>query len=155
LFCSVNLWFCLDLLENTASEVYRVAPAHKNEEHRWDGFGGATSDDLLRCYESRTRLTRADIRRGADLWRAFKTGDHDTLRKLSVAHSPAFPYLKEVCEAAIDKDSTPAEIVRKIQAGGASNFSEIFVEFRRRAGVYGFGDSQVKGLIDAGRNRIG
>ena len=149
LFCSVNMWFCLDLLADTAADVYRVAPVHLNVEHRWDGFGGATGEILRRCFESRTRLTRDEIRLGADLWRAYKADDRDALRRLSAASSPAFPYLKEVCQAAIDKNSRPAEVIRQIQAGGASNFAEIFREFRHRAGVYGFGDGQVKALMDA------
>src|SRR5438552_1322160 len=108
------------------------------KEFRESGIGGET----LVCREC---LVEGDLS-GADLWRVYKTGDRDTLRRLSAATSPAFPYLQEVCEAAIDKDSKPAEIVRQIQAGGAASFSEIFREFRRRAGVYGFGDSQVKAL---------
>ena len=147
LFCSVNMWFCLDLLATTAADVYRVAPVYLDEAHRWDGFARAQSADMRRCFESRTKLTRDDIRLGADLWRAYKNSDRNALRKLSGASSPAFPYLKEVCEAAIEKDSRPAEIVAQIQRDGHSHFSEIFPEFRRRAGVYGFGDSQVKRLI--------
>jgi hypothetical protein len=149
LFCSVNMWFCLDLLANTAADVYRVAPIYRNEENRWDGFAGATSEDMQRCFESRAKLTLEDIRVGADLWRAYRLVDRDTLRRLSNTSSPAFPYLKEVCEAAIEIDSRPAEIIRQIQAVGGSTFEEIFPEFRRRAGVYGFGDGQVRRLIES------
>ena len=150
LFCSVNMWFCLDLLAQTSADVYRVAPVFRNEETRWDGFAGATARDMQRCFESRTRFTREDIRSGADLWRAFKAGDCDTLRRLSDISSPALPYLKEVCEAAIDKDSRPAEILRQIRTAGSSSFNEIFPECRSRAGVYGFGDTQVMRLMGNG-----
>jgi len=149
LFCSVNLWFCLDLLAKTTTEVYRVAPVHLDEVHRWDGFGGAQAADLTRCFEARTKLTREDIQLGADLWRAFKTGDRDALHRLSGASSPAFPCLKEVCEAALEKDWKPAAIVADIQRAGLSSLREVFPEFRRRASVYGFGDATVQRLMDS------
>jgi hypothetical protein len=147
LFCAVNMWFCCDLLATTAADVYRVAPIHLLTEKRWDGFGLATADEMRRCFESRTKFGHEDVRLGAGLWRAYKAGDRAALRSLSEASSEVFPYLREVCDAAIAKDSRPKEIIREIQAEGHSDFRQIFPEFRRRAGVYGYGDTQVQRLI--------
>jgi len=147
LFCAANMWFCLDLLSKTSAEVYRVEPIYRTATDRWEGFGGATADDMLRCFESRIKVTSDDIALGSALWQAFRSNDERSLSMLSDEVSPAFPYLKELCEAAIAKDTTPAAVVNQIKHDGIENFGEIFVEFRRRAGVFGYGDTQVKRLM--------
>lgn len=149
LFCSVNLWFCLDLLSSTEARVYRVAPSYRSYEDRWDGFGGADVETMRQCYARRTKLESADIRLGAELWQAFKSDDHAKLSQLSRLDIPAFPYLSEVCEAAIDKHERPAAIVRELRSNGTVELRDVFPEFRKRAGVYGYGDLQVKRLIES------
>ncbi|MEQ1924283.1 MAG: hypothetical protein ABL952_17420, partial [Pyrinomonadaceae bacterium] len=54
----------------------------------------------------------------------------------------------EVVAAAIQQDIEPLEVIRAITSGGETDFGKIFVEFRKRAGVYGYGDTQVKRLLD-------
>ena len=59
----------------------------------------------------------------------------------------SFPYLKQVCRAEIEKKTRPKEVLRKITADEKKDFAEIFSEFSNQAGVYGFGDSQVKRIM--------
>jgi hypothetical protein len=148
LFCSVNMWFCLWLLKETGAEIYRVEPSVLKTEDRWKGFGRLDADDLQKCFDGRKKLTSDDIILGANLWNAYRRNDHTRLRELSNTHSAAFPYLKEVCQAAIDKDVRPLEILQKIRADGFETFPEIFPEFVDRAGEYGFGDVQIKYLLE-------
>ncbi|MBV9216537.1 MAG: hypothetical protein JO053_10195 [Acidobacteria bacterium] len=148
LFCSVNMWFCLSLLEGTGAAVYRVEPIGLDEEDRWNGFGKFTAEEMLAAYELRTKLSDDDIKLGADLWRAYSKGDLAELTTLGKTESLAFPYLSEVTAAAAEQDIRPLEAVREIIAGGETDFAEIFAEFKKRAGVYGYGDTQVQKLID-------
>lgn len=148
LFCSVNMWFCLSLLRETGAAVYRVEPIVLSVEDRWSGFGKLDAADLQKCFGSRTAFTHEDIALGAELWNAFRTNDHSRLRELSVSDSARLPYLAEVCEAASDKDTRPAEILAEIEFEGNTEFDDIFAAFTRRAGVYGFGDLQVKRILD-------
>ncbi len=148
LFCSVNMWFCLWLLRETGVAAFRVEPAVLKDEERWDGFGYLGFAELQKCYEQRVRFTRKEIELGAELWNAFRKNDHEKLIELSNAEQNCFPFLAEVCEAAIERDTRPAEIVAEIQFEGKTEIDEIFPEFKRRAGVYGFGDLQVSRLLD-------
>ncbi len=148
LFCSVNMWFCLWLLSETGAAVFRVEPSVLKAEDRWDGFGKLGSADLQKCYGRRVRFTPNEIQLGADLWNAFRKNDNERLIELSTTEQGRFPYLAEVCEAAIERDTRPAEIVAEIQFEGKTEFEEIFAEFKRRAGVYGYGDLQVQRIID-------
>ena len=149
LFCSVNMWFCLSLLAETQATVYRIEPIGLDVAKRWDGFGYFDADDLRACAELRTKLTVEDIQLGRDLWNAYRHRDHTALRELSQTESAAFPYLAEVAAAAIDQDIEPNEVVRSITAAGETDFAKIFAEFKKRAGVYGYGDVQVQKLLDS------
>ena len=148
LFCSVNMWFCLWLLNETAASVYRVEPIILSEADRWNGFGKMDAGDLNRCYDARIPFAHEDIALGADLWNAYRKGNIDRLMELGNTASACFPYLKEVTQAAANKDHRPSEILAEIQFEGKKGIDEIFPEFSRRAGIYGFGDLQVERLID-------
>ncbi len=148
LFCSVNMWFCLWLLRETGAAVFRVEPVVLKDDERWDGFGYLDFAELQKCYGRRVRFTPKEIELGADLWNAFRKNDHEKLIELSKAEQKCFPYLAEVCEAAIERDTRPAEIIAEIQFEGKTELDEVFPEFKRRAGVYGFGDLQVSRLLD-------
>jgi hypothetical protein len=147
LFCQTNMWFCLSLLSNSTADIFRVAPATLSDDEIWEGFGGMSVDDLRACFARRIKLTDDEIKLGADLWSAYRNRDSRRLAELSTQESSAFPKLKEVAIAAIEKESLPLQILDEIVREGKSNFSEVFLEFKSRAGVYGYGDSQVKNLL--------
>ena len=148
LFCSVNYWFCLDQLKGSGAGICRVSPENASPDNVWDGFGQHTADDLRACFDARIGLTKEDIQTGARLWTAFRDRDAARLRELGDYRSPAFPFLKEVCEAASEIETRPAEIVAEIIRSGKESIDEVFPEFKSRAGVYGFGDLQVEKLIE-------
>ena len=136
------------MLKDSGATVYRIEPSVLAPKHRWKGFGELKPSGLEKCFEDRTELTAEDLKLGADLWQAFRTDDHRSLKELSTSPSPAFPYLAQVCEAAIEKDIRPIEALREIQKEGITEFADIFAEFQKRAGVYGYGDLQVQSLLD-------
>lgn len=146
LFCNVNLWFCVWLLRESKAELYRVSPIAERKG-TWSGFSRLTADDLKLCYSERARFTDPDVKLGTDLWLAFQSGDHARLRELSKIESACFPYLREACEAEIDKEFRPKQVLTEIRDQGITDFGETFAAFRERAGVYGFGDQQVKKLL--------
>lgn len=148
LFCSVNFWFCLSLLMETGATIYRVEPIGLDEHKRWDGFGHFVADDLKACFEMRTKLNEADVKLGAHLWEAYRRKDELKLKELSRHESPAFPCLNEVVAAANEQDIQPLEILRMIASEGEQDFGHMFAEFKKRAGVYGYGDLQVQRLLD-------
>lgn len=148
LFCSVNMWFCLSLLRETGATVYRVEPLGLDECDRWDGFGKMEADDLKACFELRTGFTDEEIETGAMLWDAYRHGEHSDLRSLARKSLPCFPHLKEVAAAAFEQEIRPLETLKAIKAGGETDFDKIFSEFKKRDGVYGYGDLQVQRLLD-------
>jgi hypothetical protein len=148
LFCSVNMWFCLDLLRGSDAKVFRVMPIETSPDDVWAGFGNYQPEDLVKCLDARVQFSQEDLRAGRDLWKAFRERDSETINRLSEYRSPCFPFLKEVCTAAVEIDSQPIEIVRELKTSGFKDIEGLFPEFRKRAGVYGFGDSQVESLMN-------
>ncbi len=148
LFCSVNMWFCLSQLRDSGAAVYRVEPVMLTAEDRWKGFGTAEADDLQKYFDTRKYLNIEDIELGGGLWDAYRRKDHKQLKDLATKTSDRFPYLSEVVNAAIDKDTKPKQILKDILAEGVTEFPDIFIEFTKRAGVYGYGDLQVERLMD-------
>lgn len=149
LFCSVNYWYCLSELKDSGAMVYRVAPFNLEPDDVWKGFGGHGSDDLAAAFESRTQISQEDLEHGAELWGAFRNREGAKLRKLSDYRSASMPFLKEVAEAGSEIDTRPLQIVREIRSEGLATIDEVFPEFKKRAGVYGFGDLQVEHLLDS------
>lgn len=148
LFCQTNMWFCLYLLMETKSKVFRVQPIVRNEKDAWKGFGGLDKEDLQECFAARTRFSEEDLSLGTNLWTAYQNKDYAKLSELSQTKSKCFPKLKEVCEAEIEKQIRPRKTLQKLIAGGETNFSVIFKQFSEKEGVYGFGDSQVKRIYN-------
>ncbi len=147
LFCQANMWFCLDLLKDSEAAVFRVEPLNVSPDDIWKGFGKLDAADLVNCLEGRTRFSEEDIDVGSRLWAAFRNHNAIELLRLGEHRSPCFPFLKEVCEAAVEIDTRPIDIVRQLKSAGKEDIENVFPEFQKRAGVYGFGDLQVEQLL--------
>ena len=139
-FCQVNMWVFLHLLEAKGAKVFRVFP----DSEGWN----CSFKNLQKCFESRQKLTKDDFQLGKQLWKAFCFQDFKSLKKMSETEFDNFPHLDKVCQALIEIDTKPKQILREIVKQGETDFSKIFIQFQAIAGVYGFGDSQVKRILD-------
>jgi hypothetical protein len=148
LFCSANYWFCLNILHDSKADIYRVAPITLSAAAKWRGFGEMTAAESITCWDGRIEITCDDVDQGAELWLAFKSKDRDRLVELGEYDSPAFPYLAEVSHAAAELETRPANILREIVTSGHADLESVFPRFSASAGVYGFGDAQVKKLLE-------
>lgn len=158
LFCQVNMWFVISIINSLPikKNVFAVYTSYldKNDKQFWNGFGPATSDELRVCYANKIPLSEADLNLGKDLWEAYKNGNLEELTDLSKDQSLAFPYLQEVVKAHVDrfpKDGTkgrPERVIEDITKNISTDFPEVLKEFWKRESIYGFGDTQVKRLYD-------
>ena len=158
LFCQVNMWFVISIINNlpVKKKVYAVYTSHldRNNKHFWNGFGPADSSELQVCFADRILLSDADLQLGQELWAAYKDNNFEELIRLAKNQSPAFPYLQEVVKAHIDrfpKDGTigrPEKVIEDITQNVSTDFHKVFQEFWDRESIYGFGDTQLKLLYD-------
>lgn len=155
LFCQANMWFSISLLPYKPSiRVFRVFPmTHKGEDH-WQGFGRSTKEDLVEAYKNRVEMTTEDLQLANDLWTFYKNKDFARLKATSKSQSTSFHYLAEVVQAHLDRfpinqsHGRPERAIRQILANRPGNFDEVFREFSKREGIYGFGDLQFKRIYD-------
>jgi hypothetical protein len=158
LFCQVNMWFVISIINSLPikRKVFAVYSSHldKTSKQFWNGFGLANSDELKVCYSNRISLSKADLNFGKELWNAYKNGNLEELTNLSNHQSLAFPYLHEVVKAHVDRYPTdgtkgrPEKVIEDITKNISADFNEVFKEFWKRESIYGFGDSQLKNLYD-------
>lgn len=158
LFCQVNMWFVVSIINSLQinKKVFAVYTSYldKASKQFWNGFGQANSDELKVCYANKISLSKADIDFGQELWNAYKNSNLEELTNLSRHQSLAFPYLQEVVKAHVDrfpKDGTkgrPEKVIEDIIKNISTDFHEVFKEFWKRESIYGFGDSQLKSLYD-------
>jgi hypothetical protein len=158
LFCQVNMWFVISMINSlpVKGKVYAVYTSHLNKACKqfWNGFGQANSSELKICFANRTSLNYVDLQLGQDLWAAYKSGDLEELSCLANNQSSAFPYLQEIVKAHVDrfpKDGTkgrPEKVIEDITKNVSTDFHIVFREFWKRESIYGFGDIQLKQLYD-------
>ncbi len=158
LFCQVNMWFVISLINSLPVEkkVYAVYTTYldKTSDQFWNGFGQANADEISFCFTHRRTLSNVDLQLGQELWEAYKNGYLDGLVHLSKRRSATFPYLEEVIQAHVDrfpKDGTkgrPEQVLEDIAKNGCTDFNEVFKEFWKKESIYGFGDLQVKQLYN-------
>lgn len=155
LFCQANMWFVISLIHNQPSlNVYRVFPVVKHSQDIWKGFGKATAQDLENAYQTKIKFTQDDLILGKNLWLAYQNSDFKALKRLSKVPSLCFQYLEEVCKAHIERFPTdnslsrPDRVVKEILNKHSTNFKDVFIEFSKREGIFGFGDLQLKSIYD-------
>jgi hypothetical protein len=158
LFCQVNMWFVISLINSLPinKKVYAVYSSHlaRNSEQFWNGFGPAQPGELIICFQNRILLNDADLQFGQDLWAAYKSGDPGELERLANERFSAFPYLQEVIEAHIDrfpKDGSkgrPERVLEDIVKNVSTDFHKVLQEFWKRESIYGFGDTQIQRIYE-------
>lgn len=156
LFCQANLWFVLHYQHKLGirQRLYRVFPVVADSLRRWMGFGGSDATALLQGFEGRVPIGEADLNLACQLWEAYSQADFPRLVALSHSPSPCFHDLEAVVAAHVARFPAhgglgrPERTLQAILAQGHHSFGEIFKEFSLREGIYGFGDTQVRRMLE-------
>ena len=152
LFCQTNMWFIIYYMTKFVQpQFYRVFP--KEDRELWSGFGKSDAEELIELYHHSEVFTSGNIQMVKSLWEAYVHEDREKLLIHSTSDSICLRFLPEVIEAHLariphdDDPGRPKKLLRKIMEDGKTNFNEIFSDFSRRAGIYGFGDLQIKNFL--------
>jgi len=157
LFCQVNLWFCISLLNRISDQIKIniVKPPLKDGRPDWRGFGALDRDELAKAYQDRQRLRHEEIDLSVKLWIAYKNQDKSAMAELGNQKTVNFPFLQEVIQAQLDRFSEdnlsgrPERVLKDIiLTTSTKEFKNIFKEFSIREGIYGFGDWQVESILN-------
>ncbi|MGI9530524.1 DUF1835 domain-containing protein [Lutimonas sp.] len=151
LFCQVNFWFIAHLLVQyrIKNSVYLIRP----EGHHQYGFGGLSETALLNVHKQRVQLNHLEAI--ADLWGFYRDENSQELLKAAIELEAVYPYILKAVRAHIDRipkegdEGRPTRSLRAIMKElNTRDFGQIFTEFNKREPIYGFGDLQVRRLLE-------
>jgi hypothetical protein len=150
LFCQVNMWFTIHTLLESGfkNSMYLVLPISDNEF----GFGGMIESDLIVAFTEKQEISKRDQKKFQKLWEHYKARNKKGLISVSEKLEAEYPFLKETmkaCLADMEESSHTKDSLRKIMEElGTQEFDPVFREFSKRESIYGYGDLQVKRLLD-------
>lgn len=151
LFCQVNFWFVINLLMSTRrnNHFFLIRP----KIHSPYGFGGLNKSELSSIYKNRLELTELD--KLAALWNAYQINDTKKLIAIAKDLKNTYPFILDAVQAHIERIPTkgtwgrPSQsLIQIMHELKTDEFEPVFKEFNRRESLYGFGDLQVRRLLD-------
>ncbi len=149
LFCQVNFWFVINLLRKSKNLIFLVRPKNFNRY----GFGGLTKSALKSIYIERQYLNQID--KLSKLWVYYQKAELNKLVKTARDVETSFPFILKAVDAHLEripkggKFGRPTEALIQIMDDlETTEFGPVFSEFSIKEAIYGFGDLQVKRLLD-------
>ena len=153
LFCQVNLWFVLYLL-STTHRIYHYYLVRPNADLRY-GFGGMDTQALQQAYEHALALNEPHLGIWQHLWKYYQNQQYDQLNTAAKHLAENFPWLVAVVEAEIERESNspkmgrPERTLQRLMAEHPqADFATLFNLFSQQEAIYGFGDLQVKKMLE-------
>lgn len=153
LFCQCNMWFAVNyIIHESNPSIYRVFP--DDDPMDWKGFGRDDEQALSRHFQKAILLAQSDIKHIRELWIAFVVKDKNRMLELSNVPINSIRYQKEVILAHIERetDSTkpgrPQRTLLELSQGHHTSFYSLFEKFSAKEAIYGFGDVQVKHMME-------
>lgn len=158
LFCQVNLWFVMSLIyENYKNQpVFLIRPKTNSKYN----FGGMNKEELLTGFRNKIKIELYEIKELGKLWKLYQQDDCNEMFRIAETMKDRFPFLIYATKAHKDrlpqngKSGKPTQtLIQIIDELNTVEFEPIFREFSRREEIYGFGDLQVKRMLDEIKNK--
>ncbi|WP_035468196.1 DUF1835 domain-containing protein [Algoriphagus mannitolivorans] len=147
LFCQVNLWFSISMLQGKELKVLLVLPPPSSPF----SFSYLDQKELLELYAHNPIKLETEERKVLKMvWAFFQNKNPEKAQKLAEKHFSYLPFLRRALkfwEEMIPKNGylgKPKETLMAIhKTNPEAEFGFIFREFQKRIPEYGFGDLQV------------
>ncbi len=144
LFCQINLLFLCNLLKSTGNqyEIHIVLPDETNPFN-------FRKDDLHNCFEKRIAISPKQLHLFSELWHHFVERDLSQLSSTLQECDSSLPFIKSTIDMIEELFSgTIKARVEEIIAEVGDDFSKLFPLFVQKYPQYGFGDLQVKRIVE-------
>jgi len=153
LFCQVHLiyllnWFAQRELGKTKLSLVSIADFQGVEDFR--GLGQLTEAQLASLFPQRQEVKKARLELGVRSWKAYTSPNPRRLESFISENPPALPFLSAAFIKHLQRFpsvrnglSRIEDLLLEIISAGRTAFKELFLEFGKREGLYGFGDAQV------------
>lgn len=141
-FCQVNFWFLLNFLKDKidTNEFYLVIP--KDDEN----CSFSNKDKREISFKERTLILKEEIEIFCMLWTLFIKKEYEDMKDKIQTLKNKYPFLKETITALININKVEEEI-RTLYLK-EQNFEKLFKKICKDYSIYGYGDIQVKYLLN-------
>lgn len=153
LFCQVNLWFVFHLL-NKSGKSYSVNLVRPNEKNRYN-FGGMSQSELIEAFQNKTKIEEYEYIEFAKFWNLYQEKNIDKMLKIATKLNDKYSFILPAVIAFSElipqngRLSKPEQTLIQIKHElNTTEFEPVFKEFCKREAIYGFGDLQVKRILD-------
>lgn len=109
----------------------------------------------MEAYGRKTLISSSDIQKFSSLWKGYQANDYGRMVRIGNDLSNDYPFLLPAIKAHGARgsvDGSPGRpeqaVINIINELQTTDFPQIFKEFSKREGIYGFGDVQVKRLLE-------
>jgi len=151
LFCQVNFWFVLSLLaKNNKKYQYNLVRPLKGHEY---SFGSMSQEELSLAYQEKLELT--DLDKLGELWKLYQSEEFNKMATIAKNLEKKYPFILSAIEAHVQRLPSKNSYGRPIESLisiikdlKTDDFGTVFREFIKREPIYGFGDLQVKKMLE-------
>lgn len=151
LFCQVNLWYSIFLLNNHEGDVALVLPKMSLQ----NGFADLNESELFEAYRDPKILSKNERTILGKLWLLFQKNKSKEAKSLAWTLENDLPFLMPAIEAwseSIPHGDNPGKPKTELMAISkelkTEEFKYIYREFRRRHPIYGYGNLLTQRLWD-------
>jgi hypothetical protein len=152
LFCQVNFWMAVHLVHRRRpARMARVLPS---PQQAWSGFGNLDADAAAALFKQRVTIDASDVALMQALLQAYADADESLLRELAHRPTHAMRHLPEVIDAHLlrleldPERRMPDALLLQLVREGHQTCADLFAAFTARAGVYGYGDTQIRARLN-------
>lgn len=157
LFCQVNFWFVIFLLAEAGS-IDNVSLVRPSADIQY-GFGGMSSAELTKAYKNRRQIDPTATQILRKFWRLYQSRNYIEMSEIAFQLSEEYDFVRTAVEADMERQPNKEfvgrpkqsliEIMNELET---DDFGTVFRAFNHREAIYGFGDLQVKRLLDEIKN---
>jgi len=156
-FCHINLVAAISLIKqkNINLPLYLVCSGRVDGEKELKGLGQLTEKQLLQHYKDKIQLNIDDIATAQKAWRIYCENDHNLLKELIVRPSN-FKYLTNCLKAHLRRFPDTRSGLNTLEYNTLKLIKEHNIKSKHHLlgyclhyqGYYGFGDLQLKRMIE-------
>lgn len=148
LFCQANWWFLMYYLRHLQVGKFLV----RSGGHSPYSFAGLSNKELLEAPNGKIDLTEPGL---IQLWDCYTRNDLKSLTKKYKDLKSKYPFILTAFEAHIDRLpkqrylGRPKEVLKQLTLEmGLKDFGAIFKGFQKQLPYYGYGDLQVRNMLN-------
>ena len=141
-FCQVNFWFLLNLLKNKIeTNNFNLIVPNENQNCSF-----SNKEKREESFKKKIAISKEDLKIFCKLWDLFTQKQYTKMKQEGKVLESNYPFILETIEAIINIHKVEKEFIQL--SIKENNFKKLFQEISKEYSIYGYGDMQVKYIIE-------